>query len=187
MARISLRPRRTMMVRLATWYARRRYGKDFDPLLAVGHHPRVLRTMARTEMGVARWKALDEGLKHLAVMVSAARIGCSWCMDFGHWEAERLGLPMEKVSKVPAWREHREAFTALELLVMEYAEQMTETEPAVTDAVAGELLAHLGEQAFVELTVMISLENFRSRINSALGLTSQGFSASCAVQPVRPA
>lgn len=187
MARISLNPRRTMAIRLASRIARRRYGKDMDPVLAAGHHPRVLRTMVRMQLGVERWRELDESLKHLAVMASAVRIGCTWCVDFGHWTADRLGLPMEKISKVPVWREHREAFTAVELLVMEYAEQMTETEPTVSDAVSKELLDHLGEAAFVELTTMIALENFRSRFNSAMGLTSQGFSESCAVQPLRPA
>ncbi|WP_308345057.1 hypothetical protein [Streptomyces sp. ISL-94] len=58
---------------------------------------------------------------------------------------------------------------------MEYAEAMTETEPAVTDELAAHLIARLGEAAFVELTAMVSLENRRSRVNSAFGLTSQGF------------
>lgn len=183
MARISLEPRRTVLNRLVGWYSRRQYGKEIEPLLAAGHNPRVLRATARFEMAVQRWKALDESLKHLAVMVSAAKIGCSWCVDFGHWEADRLGLPMEKISKVPAWRENQEAFSPLELLVMEYAEQMTESPPAVTDGVAEALLGDLGEEAFVELTALVALENYRSRINSALGLTSQGFAESCAVPP----
>jgi alkylhydroperoxidase family enzyme len=138
----------------------------------------------RFQMGVERWKALDASLTQLAMLASAARIGCSWCVDFGYWHADQLGLPLEKVSKVPAWREHREAFTPVELLVMEYAEQMSETEPTVSDAVTEALMDHLGEAAFVELTAVIALENFFSRTNSALGMTSQGFSESCAIQPV---
>ena len=105
MARISLTPRRTLTLRVARWYGRRKFGQEVDPLLAVAHNPRILRTVARLEMSVQGWKTLDESLKHLAVMVSAARIGCTWCMDFGHWEADKLGLPMEKISKVPAWRD----------------------------------------------------------------------------------
>jgi hypothetical protein len=37
----------------------------------------------------------------------------------------------------------------------------------------------LGEAAFVELTTMVAVENTRSRTNSALGLTSQGFKDRC--------
>lgn len=181
MARISLDPPRSLTVRLAQWYGRRRTGKALDPIAALGHHPKALTAGARYEMGIAKWKELDPTLKHLAEMVSAARIGCSWCVDYGHWEAQNLGLPMEKIQYVPVWREHRELFTELELQVMEYAEAMTETEPTVTDAMAERLIGRLGEKAFVELTVMVAVENHRSRINAALGLVGQGFSDQCEV------
>lgn len=45
------------------------------------------------------------------------------------------------------------------------------------------LRADLGNDAFVELTVMIAVENERSRTNSALGLTSQGFKDHCELNP----
>ncbi|MFG2528347.1 carboxymuconolactone decarboxylase family protein [Streptomyces sp. NPDC048516] len=181
MARISLTPPPTLLNRLGAWYSRRAYGKVLDPGLAVGHNARVLLTYVRQERGAAKWNSLDPRLKHLAVMAAAATINCSWCLDFGHWAAGALGLPVDKVSKVPQWRDNQDAFTELELLVLDYAEAMTETEPRVTDELAAALTGRLGEAAFVELTAMIALENYRSRMNRAFGLTSQGFSAACAV------
>src|SRR5690606_39851956 len=59
----------------------------------------------------------------------------------------------------------------------------TATPPAVTDELAASLLDDLGEAAFVELTALVALENLRSRVNAALGLSSQGFSDRCAVPP----
>ncbi|MET9604440.1 carboxymuconolactone decarboxylase family protein [Streptomyces sp. NPDC006512] len=187
MPRISLTPPRTLLVRIAAWYSRRTYGKELDPGLAYGHNPRVLFAYVRLEQRAAKWNKLDAGLKHLAVMAAAARVNCSWCMDFGYWEGRELGLSPEKIERVPRWREAgaREAFTGVELLVMEYAEAMTETEPTVTDGLAAQLIARLGEEAFVELTAVVALENFRSRVNSAFGLTSQGFAEACTV-PSRP-
>lgn len=185
MPRISLTPPRTLLLRIGAWYSRRTYGKVLDPGQAYGHHARVLFSYVRLEQQAAKWNALDAGLKHLAVMASAARINCSWCMDFGYWEGHEKGMPAEKIERVPRWREAREVFTELELLVMEYAEAMTETEPTVTDELAAELIARLGEAAFVELTAMVALENWRSRVNSAFGLTSQGFSEACTI-PARP-
>jgi len=181
MSRISLTPPRTLLNRIGAWYSRRTYGKVLEPGLAVGHNPRVLLSYVRLERGVARWRSLDPGLKHLAVMASAARINCSWCMDFGHWEAAGLGLPLDKAAKVPQWRDHQEAFTELERQVMAYAEAMTDTEPAVDDELSAALLARLGEAGLVELTAIVALENFRSRMNSAFGLTSQGFSTACEI------
>jgi AhpD family alkylhydroperoxidase len=184
MARISLDPPRTVLFRLGEWYSRRVYGAVLDPGKAYAHHARVLLTTTRLERGVARWNRLDPTLKSLAVMAAAARIGCSWCLDFGYWESHRKGVPATKLRNVPAWRDHAEVYTDLELLVMEYAEAMTETAPTVTDEMTQCLIADLGEPAFVELTAMIAVENLRSRVNSAFGLVGQGFRDRCEI-PLR--
>ena len=179
MARISLSPPRTPLFRIVDWYCRRLYGDMLDPGKALAHNPRVLYADLRFERAVAKFSKLDRVLKELAVMAAAARIGCSWCMDFGYWEGRKRGIAAEKLRAVPAWREHRGLFSELELAVMEYAEAMCETEPAVPDELAARLLNRLGEPAFVELTVMVGVENLRSRVNSALGLRSQGFADRC--------
>jgi alkylhydroperoxidase family enzyme len=56
---------------------------------------------------------------------------------------------------------------------------MTATPPTVTDEMVARLNKVLGVPAVVELTMMVAIENERSRFNSALGLTSQGFSDRC--------
>jgi AhpD family alkylhydroperoxidase len=184
MARISLEPPRTLLYRVLERYSKRTYGDVLEPGRALAHNQRVIFTYLRFERAVAKYNSLDRVLKELAVVTVAARIGCSWCMDFGYWEAHRIGIPAGKLRAIPAWREHRELFSELELAVMEYAEAMCETEPVVTDEMSSRLLKALGEAAFVELTFMVGLENLRSRINSALGLRSQGFADRCAVAPV---
>lgn len=178
MARVSLTPPRTLFFRVMEWYSRRTYGKVLDPGKALAHNPRVLWGDLRFEQSVAKWNKLDSDLKALAVMASAASIGCSWCMDFGFWENAERGMDRRKLHEVPEWRDS-EVYTPLERDVMEYAEAMTATPPAVTDDLAARLRARLGEPAFVELTAMVAVENLRSRINAALGLTSQGFKDSC--------
>ncbi|ATL32176.1 carboxymuconolactone decarboxylase family protein [Streptomyces formicae] len=178
MARISLTPRRTPFFRIMEWYSRRTYGKVLDPGKALAHHPRALWSYLRFEQSLAKWNKLDEGLKQLAVMASSASIGCSWCMDFGFWESHRRGMDAHKLHDVPAWRDS-DAYTPLERDVMEYAEAMSATPPTVDDDLAERLRTRLGEPAFVELTSMVAMENYRSRFNSALGLTSQGFKDSC--------
>lgn len=159
-------------------YARRTYGQVPDNALVLLHHRPVLRAVLGLERRVARWRALDPHLKTYAVMASAASIGCSWCLDFGYYLAHTDGLDTSKVRQVPRWRES-EDFTPLERDVMEYAEAMTATPPTVTDELSERLRERLGTAALVELTVMVALENQRSRINAAAGLVSQGFSAAC--------
>ncbi len=184
MARISLNPPRTPLYRLVEWYSRRLYGDMLDPGKALAHNSRVLFADLRFERAVAKLGRLDPVLKELAVMTAAAAIGCSWCMDFGYWDAHRLGIAPEKLRAVPAWRQHRGLFSEVELAVMEYAEAMCQTQPAVPDELAEKLLRLLGEAAMVELTFMVGVENLRSRVNSALGLRSQGFSDRCQIPAV---
>ncbi|MEV3987872.1 carboxymuconolactone decarboxylase family protein [Streptomyces sp. NPDC049837] len=181
MARVSLTPPRTLLFRAVEWYAKRTYGKVLEPVLAMGHNGRVLRATLRFELAVARWNKLDPHLKALAELASAASIGCSWCMDFGYWESTRRGVDARKLRDLPVWRDS-DAYTALERDVLEYAEAMTANPPTVGDDLAERLRKALGEPAFVELTAMVALENMRSRLNSALGLTSQGFKDHCELQ-----
>ena len=61
------------------------------------------------------------------------------------------------------------------------AEAMTETPPTVDDELVKRLLDHLDEAQLVELTALVCLENVRSRFNSAVGLTSQGFKDRCEI------
>ena len=67
---------------------------------------------------------------------------------------------------------------------MEYAEAMSQTPPAVSDELSARLLEVLGPAALVELTAFIALSNFTARTNTALGIRSQEFSASCGLPPL---
>jgi alkylhydroperoxidase family enzyme len=178
MARIPLDPPRTLVYRLAEWYSRRTYGAVLDPGAAMAHNPRVLLANARFERSLQRWDRLDPTLEALAVMASAVTIGCSWCVDFGYWISTNKGVDPAKLRDVPRWRDS-DAYTALERRVIAYAEAMSTTPPGVTDGMVAELRRELDDAVLVELTMMVAVENSRSRFNAALGLTSQGFRDRC--------
>lgn len=182
MARISLTPPSSMVLRFGQWYTKRRFGDVMQPALAMGHNRAVLRTNATFEMQVEKWKTLDPTVKALAVMASAAALNCSWCMDFGFWVSFNDGIDPAKLRALPNWRE-ADVYTPLERLAIEYAEAASATPIAVTDELVEQLLQHLDEEQLVELTMMIAVENQRSRFNASLGLQSQGFSDQCAVRP----
>ena len=177
-ARVPLREGSGLLDRIVQWYSRRTYGDVLDNGLALMHNKPVLWSVLRFEQRVAKWKRLDPNLKTLAELAAASRIGCSWCMDFGWYAAHSQGLDTSKLGEVPRWRESS-AFTAQERRVLEYAEAMTATPPDVSDELAETLRTDLGNDAFVELSMIIAVENERSRFNSALGLTSQGFKDRC--------
>lgn len=180
MARIPLTHRRTPVLRLAEAYSRRRYGAVLDPGLAALHNKKVLMALVGFESKVARWNALDPTLKALAVLASAAEIGCTWCTDFGYWESRNRGIDAAKLSAITDWRS-ADVYTDDDRAVIAYAVAMTQTPPSVTDEMVEDLRTRMSDAALVELTAMVALENQRSRTNSALGLTSQGFKELCAL------
>jgi len=187
MALVSLPARPSgLLNRYAAWYSRRRFdGTVVNPVKAGSHHSGVLQAHGAEEMVVAqRWNRLDPTLKALAEMASAVAIGCSWCVDFGYWISTNRGIDPAKLRDVPRWRES-DLYSDLERQVMTYAEAVTATPPAVTDEMVAQLRRSLDDAALVELTMMVSVENVRSRFNSALGLTSQGFRDRCEI-PAAP-
>jgi alkylhydroperoxidase family enzyme len=144
------------------------------------HNPKV--TQDNVEFGgkVGAWDAADASLKSFAHMAVAAQVGCSWCLDFGYFQALNQNLDLGKASQVPRWRESA-VFTPLERDVLQYAEAMTNTPPTVTDELHASLLGRLGAPAMVELTTVIAYANMAARANVASGVASQGFSAACEI------
>ena len=116
-------------------------------------------------------------------MAVASLIGCTWCLDYGYFEARNNGLDLDKAREIPRWRES-EAFSPLERDVLEYAEAMCQTPPTVTDELSATLLEALGPAGLVELTAFIGFSNFSTRMNVALGIESQGFAAACDLKPL---
>ena len=151
-----------------------------DPLRASFHHRGVLLASLALEAVAGRWKKLPRTLNALAVMAVAREIGCSWCMDFGYWENHHRGVEPRKLHAIGQWRTS-EVYTPLERAVLEYAVAATKTPSAVTDEMVERLREDLSDAQVVELAALVSLENYRSRTNAGLGLSSQGFADDCDV------
>lgn len=184
MAHVTLVERpRGVVGRLSALYARRKFGRAVEPAMAAAHHNGVLVAMGVLETSVqAGWRKLDPSLRWLALELASIRIGCSWCVDFGYYEAKHQGIDPAKVRHVGSWR-RAGVFDERERAVLEYTEQATATPVSVSAEVVAQLRRHLSEAEIVELASWVALENFRSRFNGGLGLKSQGFSDACATAP----
>lgn len=151
-----------------------------EPDEVMYNNPAVAETSKQFAAGTATWESVDRSLKTFAHMAVAAQVGCSWCLDINYFLAQANSLDEAKASQVPRWRESQ-VFTTLERDVMEYAEAMTTTPTAVTDELSASLLERLGPAGLVELTAVIGFANMAARVNIAHGITSQGYSDSCAI------
>lgn len=155
-----------------------------EPVEVSYNNPKVAIASQEFSAKAATWDAVDGGLKTFAHMAVAAQVGCSWCLDVNYFFALNKNLDLTKASQVPRWRES-EVFTQLERDVLDYAEAMTNTPATVTDELSARLLERLGPAALVELTVFIGVANLASRVNTAHGITSQGFSDACEIPLAR--
>jgi alkylhydroperoxidase family enzyme len=151
-----------------------------EPVEVMYNNPKVAMASQELSANVATWDAADASLKTFAHMAVAAQAGCSWCLDVNYFLAMTHDLDLAKASQVPRWRES-EVFTPLERDVLEYAEAMTDTPTTITDELSARLLEWLGPAALVELTVFIGFANMATRVNTAHGITSQGYSDACEI------
>src|SRR5688572_30417711 len=158
--------------------SRKMFGEVPEPVEVAWHNRKVLNFSFLVGRKAQKWDQCDENLKSFAHMAVASLVGCSFCLDLGYFQAGNEGLDVAKAREVPRWRSSS-VFTPLERDVMEYAEAMSQTPPTVTDEQSAALLGQLGPAALVELTAFIALANLYSRTNVALGVKSQGFSATC--------
>jgi AhpD family alkylhydroperoxidase len=163
--------------------SRRMLGQVPEAAGVMWHYPAVFKDMMGFGRKADSWNRLDPNLASFATMAAAGVVGCSFCLDLHYFMTHNRGLDEVKAREVPRWREST-AFTPLERSVMEYAEAMSQTPPAVTDEMSAALLAALGAPALLELTARIGAINMTARGNVALGIRSQEFSASCGLPPL---
>jgi alkylhydroperoxidase family enzyme len=164
-------------------YSKKELGTVPESLGVMWHNRKVLRHFFGFFGKIEKWDKCDEQLKSFAHMAAVANVGCSFCLDYGYFEARNRNIDMEKAREVPRWREST-VFTPLERDVMEYAEAMSAMPPAVTDELSDRLLGQLGAPALVELTAFIAAANMVSRANVALGIEAEGLAASCGLKPL---
>jgi len=163
--------------------ARRMLGDVPDSLGVAWHNKQVLNFGFGLGRKSRKWNQCDESLKTYAHMAVAALVGCSACLDIGYFHAHQQGLDLDKAREVPRWREST-VFSPLERDVMEYAEAMSQTPPTVTDELSARLLQALGPAALIELTSYAALANYYTRMNTSLGIESDGLAASCELKPL---
>ncbi len=167
-------------------FSKRLLGRVPESLGVYWHNLPVLKATMGLGAKTQKWKACDKSLKSFAHMAVASQIGCSWCLDFGYFQAFNEQLDLDKAREVPVWRDST-AFTPVERMALAYAEAMTQTPPTVTDAMVAELRRELGDPAVVELTAFIAVANMNARGNVALGIESEGYADSCDLKPLATA
>jgi AhpD family alkylhydroperoxidase len=160
--------------------AKRRYGQVPEPFAVSAQHRKLMIAGAVHET-LVDWasKTLPISVRELAVLWTARAIGCSWCVDFGSMLQRLDGLDVERLKDIENYATSP-LFSDDERAAIAYADAMTTDPQTVTDGQVADLKARFGDAGVFELTYQIGLENMRARVNSALGITEQGFNSGAA-------
>jgi len=159
------------------WVAKRRYGQVPEPFAVAAHHRGLMVAGAVHETMIDRAsKSLPVSVRELAVFWTARTIGCSWCVDFGSMLQRLDGLDIKRLEDIDNYATST-AFTDNERAAIAYADAMTTDPHTVTDEQVADLKARFGDAGVIELTYQIGVENMRARMNTALGITEQGFNS----------
>jgi len=166
-----------LLTRLMYRYAKRRFGEVPEPFAVVAHHRGLLiaNVVHESLLGPTS-KKLPTSVRELAVYWTARTVGCSWCVDFGSMLMRLEGLDMDRLKNIDDYATS-ELYTDDERAAIGYANAMTTDPHTVTDEQVADLRRRFGDDGVIELTYQIGVENMRSRMNTALGITEQGFNS----------
>ncbi|MUL67756.1 transposase [Mycobacterium sp. CBMA 234] len=169
--------RANLLTRLMYRYAKREFGEVPEPFTVAAHHTRLLVANAVHEgLLQSGSKKLPATVRDLAVFWTARTVGCSWCVDFGTMLMRLESLDTERLKHIDDYATSP-LFTDDERAAIAYANAMTTDPHTVTDEQVDDLKRRFGDAGVIELTYQIGVENMRSRMYAALGITEQGFSS----------
>jgi alkylhydroperoxidase family enzyme len=166
-----------LLARLMYRYAKRRFGEVPVPFAVGANHMPLLVANAVHETLLERGsKKLPADVRELAVYWTARTVGCSWFVDIGAMLIRLDGLDVERLKTIDDYATSP-LFTDDERAAIAYADAMTTDPHLVTDEQVADLRRRFGDAGTMELTYQIGIENMRARMNTALGITEQGFSS----------
>jgi AhpD family alkylhydroperoxidase len=166
-----------LLIRAMYRYAKRRFGEVPEPFAVTAHHRRLLIAGAVHEtMLQSASRKLPASVRELAVLWTARTVGCAWCVDFGSMLQRLDGLDVERLKDIDNYATSPR-FTDDERAAIAYADAMSTDPHVISDEQVADLRGRFGDAGVIELTYQVGVENMRARMNSALGITEQGFNS----------
>lgn len=167
---------RGVMLRLAYWMTRRRFGKVITPVKVVtARVPKSMRVSYEISKMMEHGFSLGKELQFLLHTHISQVNQCHFCIDIAQAMALGNGGSLEKIKKLARYRDDP-AFTPAERAALAYVEEVSKTKTA-GDATFEELRRHYSEEQIAEITVLNALENYYNLVNRPLGIESDGLCA----------
>ena len=114
---------------------------------------------------------LEPGLIHLVFLRTSQLNGCAHCIDVHTRDLIKHGMSVDKIVLVPVWEEAAYLFSDQERAALAWTEEVTRvSETHASDKAYAAALEAFGEQALVELTIVIAAMNAINRMGISFRL-----------------
>ena len=147
-----------------------RYSREYGPFLnqvkVMAHRPPALKHLMGLLLELADEAVLPKRYLEIAIVTVSTLNKCDYCIAHHGPRAVQHGLARAAVDDILGAQP--EGFDAVDLLVRDYAVQVTNDFHRVRDKVFDDLKAHFTEEQVVELTLRIALCGFFNRFNDVL-------------------
>ncbi len=166
MARISLIEPVQASAEVKEIYDGKLKGKPGNIQKALAHRPAMLGSFLGFYASLGR--ALDRKVYEAVYLRVSLINGCHYCTQHHIQGAKRVGLTPEQMKALKEG--NYSGFTAAEQVALRYAEKLTRTPDAASDADFAELKKHLSDEQIVDLHMLIGLANLTNRVTGPLAL-----------------
>lgn len=167
--------RAPLWIRLLYTLQQRHRGVVLEPTRIWARAPAALRGFLHFGAAVDRkGSPIDAALRSM-VMVKVSQLNrCSFCVDLNASRLHERGVSMDKALALGSY-ESSELFSGKERAALDYAVAITSGPGDVSDTLFEQLRGFFCDDAIVELTALIALQNASSKFNAALQIPSQSF------------
>jgi AhpD family alkylhydroperoxidase len=116
--------------------------------------------------GFAAKAGIEKPLLELIKLRASQINGCAFCVQFHILQAERLGVPVDKINLVVVWREVAQ-FSSRERAALAWTEALTLLVGGVADEVYEQARSEFSDQELTYLTSAIASINVWNRFGAA--------------------
>jgi len=142
------------------------YGPFENQAKIFAQRPPALRHIMGLLLELADEKVLPKKYLEIALVVVSKINECTYCVDHHAPRLTAQGLDANVLNHI--FDDEVPGFDKVDMLVRDYAVQVTEKAPYMRDAIFEDLRKHFTEPQIVELTLRIALCGFFNRFNDAL-------------------
>ena len=166
MARIALIEPEQASAEVNEIYDSKLKGKPGSIQKALAHRPAMLGNFLSYYASVGR--SLDRKLYEAVYLRVSLINGCHYCTQHHIVGAKRAGLTQEQMKALKEG--NYSGFSEQEQAGLRYAEKLTRTPNAATDADFVQLKKHFSDEQIVDLHMLIGLANLTNRVTGPLAL-----------------